>query len=81
MILTGLAGFAISLLLCGSFLAAGINGWIGGTAGFGLFIAGRLIYGSCGSAAPPAVQALVAGETGREERTRALTLLASAFGL
>ncbi len=81
MILTGLAGFAISLLLCGSFLAAGINGWIGGTAAFGLFIAGRLIYGSCGSAAPPAVQALVAGETGREERTRALTLLASAFGL
>ena len=81
MILIGLAGFATSLLLCGSFLAAGINGWIGGTAAFGLFILGRLIYGSCGSAAPPAVQALVAGETGREERTRALTLLASAFGL
>ena len=30
---------------------------------------------------PPAVQALVAGATTREERTKALTLLASAFGL
>ncbi|MCU6455210.1 MFS transporter [Sphingomonas sp. A2-49] len=81
MILLGLGGFAVSLGLCGVFLAAGINGWIGGTAAFGLFIAGRLIYGAFGSAAPPAVQALVAGETSREDRTRALTLLASAFGL
>ncbi len=81
MILLGVGGFAVSLSLCGVFLAAGINGWIGGTAAFGLFIAGRLIYGTFGSAAPPAVQALVAGETSREERTKALTLLASAFGL
>ncbi|MDH7975416.1 MFS transporter [Sphingomonas sp. AR_OL41] len=81
MILLGLGGFAISLLLCGTFLTAGINGWIGGTAAFILFIAGRLIYGTFGSAAPPAVQAVVAGETTREERTKALTLLASAFGL
>lgn len=81
MILLGVGGFAVSLSLCGVFLAAGINGWIGGTAAFGLFIAGRLIYGAFGSAAPPAVQALVAGETSRDERTKALTLLASAFGL
>jgi MFS family permease len=81
MILLGLGGFCVSLLLCGLFLAAGINGWIGGTTAFLLFIAGRLIYGTFGSAAPPAVQALVAGNTTREERTRALTLLASAFGL
>jgi MFS family permease len=46
-----------------------------------LFIIGRLIYGAFGSASPPAVQALVAGQTEREERTRALTLLASATGL
>ncbi|MBB4152712.1 MFS family permease [Sphingomonas jinjuensis] len=81
MILLGMGGFAISLTLCGIFLAAGINGWISGTAAFVAFIAGRMIYGTLGSAAPPAVQALVAGETTREERTRALTLLASAFGL
>jgi len=81
MILTGMGGFTVSLSLCGVFLAAGINGWIGGTAAFLLFILGRLVYGTFGAAAPPAVQALVAGSTTREERTKALTLLASAFGL
>ncbi len=81
MILLGIGGFSVSLTLCGLFLAAGINGWIGGTTAFVLFILGRLIYGTFGAAAPPAVQALVAGETTRDERTKALTLLASAFGL
>lgn len=81
MILLGTGGFCVSLILCGVFLLAGINGWIAGTTAFVLFILGRLIYGSLGAAAPPAVQALVAGNTTREERTRALTLLASAFGL
>ena len=81
MILLGLGGYVLSLLLCGAFLAAGINGLVGGTTAFALFVAGRMLYGGLGSAAPPAVQALVAGHTTREERTRALTLLASAFGL
>ncbi len=81
MILLGVGGFCVSLLLCGVFLAAGINGWISGTAASTCSIGGRLIYGTSGSAAPPAVQALVAGRTSREERTRALTLLGSAFGL
>ena len=81
MILLGVGGFCVSLLICGIFLAAGINGWIGGTTAFVCFILGRLIYGTFGSAAPPAVQALVAGNTTRAERTKALTLLGSAFGL
>ncbi len=81
MILLGLSGLILSLLVCGVFLLAGINGWIPGATAFALFIVGRLIYGTLGSAAPPAVQALVAGSTTREERTKALTLLASAFGL
>ncbi|MBY0306878.1 MAG: MFS transporter [Sphingomonas sp.] len=81
MIVLGMAGFAVSLGLCGVFLMAGINGWISGSLAFLLFIGGRLIYGTFGAAAPPAVQALVAGRTSREERTKALTLLASAFGL
>ncbi|MGN6271345.1 MAG: MFS transporter [Sphingomonas sp.] len=81
MILTGVGGYAVSLGTCGLFLAAGINGWIAGSTAFALFILGRLIYGAFGSAAPPAVQALVAGRTVHEERTRALTLLASATGL
>lgn len=81
MILLGVGGLIASLLVCGTFLCLGINGVISGAAAFGLFIVGRLVYGSLGAAAPPAVQALVAGSTTREERTKALTLLASAFGL
>ena len=81
MILLGVGGLCVSLGVCGVVLTAGINRWIGGTTAFGLFIVGRLIYGSFGAAAPPAVQALVAGSTTREERTKALPLLASAFGL
>ncbi|WP_299645744.1 MFS transporter [Sphingomonas bacterium] len=81
MILLGMGGLVASLMICGVFLLMGINGYISGPAAFALFIVGRLIYGSLGAAAPPAVQALVAGSTTREERTKALTLLASAFGL
>ncbi len=81
MILLGMGGYTVSLLLCGLFLAAGINGVVGGTTAFMLFVLGRVLYGSLGVAAPPAVQAEVAGSTTPAERTRALTLLASAFGL
>lgn len=81
MVLVGIAGFTVSLGLCGLCLALGINGWLGPVATFVAFVAGRVIYGTFGSAAPPAVQAIVAGRTSREERTQALTLLASAFGL
>jgi MFS family permease len=81
MILLGVGGFTVSLSLCGIFLLAGINGWISGVAAFLLFIIGRLIYGTLGAAAPPAVQAIVAGRTTRDQRTKALTLLGSAFGL
>jgi MFS family permease len=81
MVLVGLAGFTVSQLLCGIFLALGINHWLSPLATFLAFIGGRLIYGAFGSAAPPAVQAIVAGRTTKGSRTRALTLLASAFGL
>lgn len=81
MVLLGLWGFTVSLVLCGLFLLAGINAWIAPLTAFGLFVAARLIYGGLGAAAPPAVQALVAGNTSRAERTKALSLLASAFGL
>jgi MFS family permease len=81
MVLVGLAGFTVSLLLCGICLALGINKVLGPVATFVAFIVGRVIYGTFGSAAPPAVQAIVAGRTSRRRRTRALTLMASAFGL
>lgn len=81
MVLTGLTGFSVSVLLCGLFLTAGIHGLIGPIATIGAFIVARGIYGCFGAAAPPAAQALLASRTSREERTKALTLLASAFGL
>jgi len=81
MVLVGLGGFVASLAVCGLFLMAGINGWMDGTAAFVAFVAGRMIYGTLGSAAPPAVQAIVVARTAREDRTRALALLGSAFGM
>ncbi len=81
MVLVGSAGFAVSILLVGIILYAGLNGWISAYVCMAAVIAARVIYGTFGSAAPPAAQAMVAMRTSREERTRALTLLGSAFGL
>jgi MFS family permease len=81
MVLTGMAGFALSLLICGMALLAGVRGWASPAIAFAIFIVGRGAYGLLGSAAPPAAQALVVSSTAREERTKALTLLASAFGV
>lgn len=81
MVLVGLGGFSISILLVGLFLTAGLLGWIGPAAAIVAVAFARLIYGTFGSAAPPAAQAMVALRTSRELRTKALTLLGSAFGL
>src|SRR5687768_464969 len=81
MVLLGLFGFCSSVFRCGIFLAAGILGWLAPLPAFGCFILARMLYGTFGAAAPPAAQAIVAGATSREERTRALTLLGSGFGL
>lgn len=81
MVLLGILGFTASLGLCGLCLALGINGALSPFATFAAFVVGRMLYGGFGSAAPPAVQAIVAARTSRADRTKALTLLASAFGL
>ena len=81
MVLTGLAGFSVSVVLCGLFLTLGIHGLIAPVATIAAFICARMIYGLFGAAAPPAAQAILASRTTRAERTKALTLLASAFGL
>ncbi|WP_315762023.1 MFS transporter [Sphingomonas sp. Y38-1Y] len=81
MVMLGIAGFTASVTLCGVFLMAGINGWLSAGAAFATFVGARMIYGGLGAAAPPAVQAIVAGLTAREDRTRMLALLGSAFGL
>jgi MFS family permease len=81
MVLLGVAGFSVSILLVGLVLTAGIWRWISPLATVIAVVIARLIYGSFGSAAPPAAQAIIALGTTREARTRALTMLGSAFGL
>lgn len=81
MVLLGVAGFGVSSLLCGLLLTGGVNGLITPVATIVAFILARAIYGLFGAAAPPAAQAILAARTTAETRTKALTLLASAFGL
>lgn len=81
MMALGLVGFSLSFALCGAVLVAGLEGLIGAGLTLGLFAASRSLYGGFGSAAPPAVQAYVASRTPRHERTKAMALIASSFGL
>ncbi|BDI60303.1 MFS transporter [Qipengyuania nanhaisediminis] len=81
MMALGLIGFVVSMGLCGAVLWAGLSGWITAFWALLAFAAARSLYGGFGSAAPPAVQAYVASRTPRAERTNALSLVASSFGL
>jgi MFS family permease len=81
MMALGLVGFTTSMALCGLVLWFGLNGWLPALWTLLLFAAARSLYGGYGSAAPPAVQAYVASRTARSERTQALSLIASSFGL
>ena len=77
----GLYGFILSMLVCGGVLALGLAGALPPMIVFMIFTLGRAIYGTWGSASPPAVQAYVAARTSGEERTSALAAIASSFGL
>lgn len=81
MMAVGLVGFVSSMTLCGIMLWFGLNGFLPAVATLILFALSRSLYGGFGSAAPPAVQAYVASRTPRTERTQALALIASSFGL
>ncbi|NNC51753.1 MAG: MFS transporter [Erythrobacter sp.] len=81
MMALGMIGFITSMALCGLALWLGLVGVLGGTAALIAFAIARSLYGGFGSAAPPAVQAYVASRTPRSERTQALSLIASSFGL
>ena len=81
MMALGLIGFIASMGLCGLILWLGLAGVIPAVATLIAFAIARSLYGGFGSAAPPAVQAYVAARTGRAERTQALSLIASSFGL
>ncbi len=77
----GVVGFIASMGLCGLILWMGLEGLIGPVVTFIMFAIFRSLYGGFGSAAPPAVQAYVAARTERAERAKALSLLASSFGV
>ncbi|MEY4238154.1 MAG: hypothetical protein RL339_755 [Pseudomonadota bacterium] len=81
MMALGLTGFISSFGLCGLALWLGLHGYLGAVGTLLLFAACRSLYGGFGSAAPPAVQAYVASRTSRAERTQALSLISSSFGL
>ena len=80
-ILIGLSGFVISMTGFGLAATSGIEGWLGAVFAFTLMATARTIYGVFGSASPIASQAYVADRTSPEQRTQAMSLLASAQGL
>lgn len=77
----GVTGFGVSMLLCASVILLGIKGLIPPMVTFILFTLARTVFGIFGSAANPAAQAYVAARTSATDRTAALAILASAFGL
>lgn len=77
----GLLGFISSFALCGLTLIAGLHGYLSAFATMLVFALFRSLYGGLGSAGPPAVQAYVAARTSRAERTQALSMISSSFGL
>jgi MFS family permease len=77
----GMIGFTTSFALAGLALFLGLLGWYSALWTFILFAFFRSLYGGLGSAAPTAVQAYVASRTARADRTKALSLISSSFGL
>jgi MFS family permease len=77
----GLLGFVLSMLICGGIVAVGLAGLMPPMLVFLIFSLARGLYGALGSASPPAVQAYIAARTEGEQRTNALSALASSFGL
>lgn len=77
----GLAGFVVSMTGFGLATTSGLEQWLGAILAFILMGVARTIYGVFGSAAPIASQAYVADRTTPEQRTQAMSLLASAQGL
>jgi MFS family permease len=80
-ILIGLGGFIVSMSGFGLAATSGLEQWLGAGLAFTLMAVARTVYGVFGSAAPIASQAYVADRTTPEQRTQAMSLLASAQGL
>ena len=81
LILFGLGGYAVSMILYGAAVLAGLHDLLPLIVVFPLLLLARAVYGLTGSATNPASQAYVADRTNVEGRTQALATLASAIGL
>lgn len=81
MMMLGLTGFVVSMTAFGLIVLAGLYDMAAPIVIFAGLLIGRGVFGVFGSAAPGAAQAYVADRTRREERTGALSTLASAFGI
>jgi MFS family permease len=81
LMMVGLAGFMVSMTVCGVVVSAGLRHMAAPMAIFGMLLLGRALFGLFGAASNPANQAYVADHTPREERTQAMASLAGAFGL
>ncbi|HEY2710260.1 MAG TPA: MFS transporter [Caulobacteraceae bacterium] len=81
MMLVGLAGFAISMTLCGLVVSAGLAKLAAPMTIFAFFLVSRAIFGFFGAASNPATQAYVAERTSPAERTQWMSNLAGSFSL
>ena len=81
LMMVGLAGFMVSMILCGLVVSAGLRHMAAPMVIFGLFLLARALFGLFGAASNPATQAFVAERTPLEGRTQAMASLAGAFGL
>ena len=77
----GMFGYFVSTLLCAFVIYAGIEALIAPLLIVSLFALFRSLFGIFGSASNPAAQAYVAVRTNQRDRTAAISVLASAFGL
>ena len=81
MMMVGLAGFLVSMVLCGGVVSAGLRQMAAPLIIFVLLLLGRSLFGLFGAASNPAYQAYIADHTPRDERTQSMAMLAGAFGI
>jgi len=81
LMIIGLAGFAVSMVLCGLVVSAGLAHLTTPTIVFGFFLVCRAIYGLFGSATSPANQTYIAERTCPADRTRWISSIAGASSL
>ncbi|MBP0114401.1 MFS transporter [Bradyrhizobium vignae] len=81
LMIVGLAGFAVSMTLCGLVVSAGLAGLATPTIVFGFLLVCRAIFGLFGAATSPASQTYIAERTCPADRTRWMSSIAGASSL